>query len=200
MLIRSAMAPLAQSRPRYMTIALFLSSLTGALSALNGYNGIQFYSGEHIDASAVTQALKDDVLKDDAVRARATAIIEEFIRTKDAARSRIFPLHIASFLLGITMVVLTLRTMGGRSGARTALVQVVTVRTAVRVAGYFLTADTRAIEIQLAQAIGNLNQNVARLIDPTSLVFDVLTSSFILVALTRPSARAWCELRSGEQP
>jgi hypothetical protein len=108
------------------------------------------------------------------------------------------------------MVLFAARSMGFREGSRSKLVQVIVVHAGIIAAAFFCSRDVTSAEaafmvtvgrgavtthgfgdpaaIQQAQAIMPF---VARALGPLSLLMSVAFSGLIVIALTRPRARAF---------
>ncbi len=124
---------------------------------------------------------------------------------KEGARRREMPLGAASLLLGGAMVLLAARSMAGREGSRSALVQVVVVHAGLIVAAFVLLKDVAVAEAAFqARLVEGLNAAmIQRLGDPEAMrrsqaltpIFGLLMqgsfSALIVLALTRPRARAF---------
>jgi hypothetical protein len=197
-------------RPWYLVAALIGAWVFGAGSWGDGCNAAAFYKGASVDVSAPAQALTDVQSREQVI-----ALGSRYVEVMDAAKNRALPLGIASLLLGMAMVLLSVRSMMGQGGARRALVQVVAVHAALLVLAYFLTADVRVADLAFRKAIavaqmreqrpdaGSVAQMesvagaLAKVIPPLQLAFRTLASALIVLALTRPRARAFFEPAAG---
>jgi hypothetical protein len=176
----------------------------GARALGDGYETIAYYRGEHGDVHTVA-----DEVNDSSARAAINALADKWVEAKDASRSRELPLAIASLLLGGAMILFAARSMAGREGARSALVQVVLVHAGLGVASYFLTKETTAASTLLDQALREAMARqegvvitpeweralhaAARIRPAVATGFRSLASALIVLALTRPRARAFFE-------
>jgi len=196
--------PLAQKRPWYLFAALVAGWIYGAQALSEGYDTIAYYRGDHVDV----HALADD-FNDSSARDAITALADRWIALKDASKKREYPLGVASLLLGGAMILFAARSMAGREGARSALVQVVFVHAGVVVAWYLLTTDAtrayaffdQALQQARARQAGvpitphweRAYQAVARLGPAIAIGVRSIASGLIVLALTRPRARAFFE-------
>jgi hypothetical protein len=125
-------------------------------------------------------------------------------------KTRMFPLAVAELLLGMALFALSAGAMAGRPGARSALVQVVTVQAVVVVLMYFLTSHVRIANRELAMALeipklskGNdpqlveqsiaINRKIAPALEVGYLVARSIVAGLVLVALTRKRSLAYYE-------
>ena len=128
----------------------------------------------------------------------------------ESAEHREMPFGVASLLLGGAMVLFAARSMGFREGSRSTLVQVLVVHAGIVVAAFLCSRDVTAAEtafwasfvrgavmthglgdaekLQQAQAAVS---SVVRTVAPLRLLLSVAFSGLIVLALTRPRARAF---------
>jgi hypothetical protein len=175
----------------------------GAQALSEGYEAIAFYRGEQTDVHTLADQIPDGSLRDIAVAAG-----ERWLAMKQSSQNREMPIGAATLLLGAAMVLLSARSMTGREGARSALVQVVLVHAGVVVTGFFLTtavarADaefrTRVVEGMThgvnAPAIQERTDRwleaASRLQAPLEIMVQTVFSGLIVLALTRPRVRAF---------
>jgi hypothetical protein len=183
--------------------ALVAGWLYGARALNEGYEVIAIYRGEETDVHALADTIPDTSLRDVAVAAG-----ERWLTVWNATRDREMPIGVGSMLLGAAMVLFAARSMAGREGARSALVQVVLVHAGLVVGGYFLTSmATRAetdfrlrlaegqsqstVDPEVRQRSDELLRGAAPLFAPFGLLMQTTLSAFIVLALTRPRARAF---------
>jgi hypothetical protein len=198
-----------RTRPWYLTLTLVLCMLFGASEWLDGCNTVGFYH-HSTDVSQLTQNM------DEAKRTAIAKIVDRWAAQLDSARSRRFPYGAASLVLGIAMVVLSARALGGREQARAMLVQVVGVQALLGLVGWFLLADVRAATIEYLRAALEIDLSEMRRTHPDSAIGRVygavmgtllralpgmvlvrLTASVLVIfALTRARARAFFEAAS----
>ena len=183
--------------------ALVASWIFGARALSDGYEELSFYRGERPDV----HAMADQVPSAEAREAVAAAG-ERWLTVKEAARNREMPFGAASLLLGAVMVLFSARSMAGREGARSGLVQIVVVHAGVIVAGFLMTRDVTlaSIEFQMRVSEGitrGLSDPAAldsvrpylhvieRLIGPFAVFVRTAFAGLIVLALTRPRSRAF---------
>jgi hypothetical protein len=183
--------------------ALVLCWLFGARLLNAGYEELAFFRSERPDMHETT-----DVIASVDARDAAFAAGERWLTTRIDARKREMPFGVASLLLGGTMVLLAARSMAGREGSRRALLQVVIVQAALVIAAFALTRDVTRAEMAffVRLAAGANAANAAsyqvlndpavtrslELVVPLLVLFVKLAfSALIVVALTRPRARAF---------
>jgi hypothetical protein len=180
--------------------ALVAGWLYGAHALSDGYDAIAFYRGDQTDVHTVADRIPDTSLRDVAVAAG-----EKWLATWNATRDRQMPIGLGSMILGAAMVLFAARSMAGREGARSALVQVVLVHAGLVVGGYFLTAAAARAEVEfhlrltegLTQSANDpevrerADQVLRVIFAPLTLVMQTTLSAFIVLALTRPRARAF---------
>ena len=187
--------------------ALIASWIYGAQMMGWGWEVLSFFRGERDDIHQFT-----DSITDPEARAAAFAAGEEWVAVKDAAKRREMPFGAASLLLGGAMVLLAARSMAGREGSRRALVQVIVVHAGVMVGAFLYTKDithaeavfgTRLSEGFTGALARGLNDPAARqgadavrafverAFGPIFLSIRSAFSGLIVLALTRPRARAF---------
>jgi hypothetical protein len=184
--------------------------LFGASEWLDGCNTVGFYH-HATDVSDMAQGIKDE-----AQRAAVVQIAERYFARLDAAKTRRYPLGAAALVLGVAMVVLAARGLGGREQARAMLVQVVGVQAALGVLAWFLLADVRAATVEylrdaLALDLAQMRRahpegGFATTYDslvrgflatyPAFVVGRLAASALVVFALTRSRARAYFETAS----
>ena len=195
-----------RKRPWYLVLALIGSWIFGASGFVDGCSTLAFYKTPTVDAADYVAGVKGD-----GERIEATAAAERYITAMHTAKERVFPLGIAALLLGGAMVVFSARAMSGRSGARSGLIQVITVQAALVVATHFLTPDVRASRTDLEGAVVSaqlresgqeqqvidqslaLYPKIVRFRSAVWLVFRSTAALLILLALTRPRTRLFFE-------
>ena len=191
-------------RPWYLMAALVAAWIYGARLMGDGYEELSFFRGDRPDIHALTDAIPG-------AEAREAALVagEHWLAVKEAGKRREMPFGAASLLLGAVMVLFAARSMAGREGSRSALVQVVVVHAGVILGSYFLTRDvalaeagfqTRFAEASMAHRGGNPAavehaQAMLERMEPAtpllSLLMSTAFSALIVIALTRPRARAF---------
>ena len=116
--------------------------------------------------------------------------VDQYTAALDHARSRKFPLSVATLLVGAAMVVFAQRAMVGREWARSLLVQLVLAHAALVGLDYWLTPDVRVALAMLFGLDADLPSMMRALAIATAL--SVATSLVIVIGLTREGARAFC--------
>jgi hypothetical protein len=186
-------------------VALIAALVFGAGCWTEGCSRLAFFRGEREHQANLTSTIQNE---DD--RARADALYQRFVDAADGASGRAVPLAVATFVLGAALLALAARGLAGRGDPRSALMQVVTAQAIVVAATYFLTrgmvdaeADwqyetaiilqhERSPPEQYAQITSTLH-SMRRWAPPGWLAFRSLASLLIVLALSRPSARAFFE-------
>jgi hypothetical protein len=179
--------------------ALVAAWIYGARLMGEGYEELAFFRGEAIDLHVYTDAIAGTEARETAVAAG-----EHWLAVKEAAKRREMPFGAASLLLGGVMVLFAARSMAGREGSRSALVQVLLVHAGVMVVSFALLKDVAVAEAAfrtrcgegLAPSLGHLGTPEDRLRAEAMTPFLglVMRDSFVallVVALTRPRARAF---------
>jgi hypothetical protein len=161
--------PQKGKRPWYLLVALIVSWLLGAAALMTGGTIVALYRQ---DANELRQALDENeaALADPVARARTERVNEELQRE----RERVFPLAVATLVLGGAMVAMSARAMSGREGARGALVQVVLARAALVGLVFLLTGAAAAGSLWIG-----------------GMVLEALLCLLVAVALTRPGSLAF---------
>ncbi len=190
-------------RPWYLVAALVAGWVYGAQALSEGYEAIAFYRGEQTDVHTVAEQIPDTKLRDVAVAAG-----ERWLAMKQSSQNREMPIGVATLLLGAAMVLLSARSMTGREGARSALVQVVLVHAGIVVAGYLLTTTVARADAEfrtrmaegLTQGMNDpavqaraeqVTQWISRVWAPFEIAVQTIFSGLIVLALTRPRVRAF---------
>lgn len=192
----------AGRRPRFLLVALVVALLFGAGGWTDGCGRLAFYRGQQ-EPQTVIETVSDG---DD--RARSQALYERFVDTADNARGRAVPIAAATWVLGAALLLLAARGMGGRGNTRSALMQVVTAQAALVILSYVLLRDVwgaeadwqyetaimvqrdRAPPEQFPQIVAMLH-GMRRWAPAGWLAIRSFASLLVLVALTRPRARAY---------
>jgi hypothetical protein len=189
-----------RKRPWYLVFALLGAMALGTTGACSGWRSVSLYR-ESIDP-LVAQGVSDA-----ADRAAIESRLDAFVRALDAAKSRGWPLAVATLLLGGAMMMLSMRALGGNGWARAALIQVVVAQAGLNGLSYWLMRDVTEAEMHLfdaaqaaklhAQVPDRLEADetsktmagMARVASPIVLVLSSLGSALVVVALTRRRAR-----------
>jgi hypothetical protein len=181
-------------------VALVAGWIYGAHALSDGYDQIAFYRGEQADVHTLADRIPDTKLRDVAVAAG-----ERWITLWNQGRDREMPIGVGTMLLGAAMVIFAARSMAGREGARRALVQIVLVHAGIVIGGYLLTSTTaRArvdFDLRIAEGLSQATNDpevreradafVRAVFAPLTIVMQTTLSAFIVLALTRPRARAF---------
>lgn len=200
-----------RKRPWYLVVALVIASVFGATSFLEGCGLLTYYRTTSVDLSGPVREIDDE-----ADRAAAQAALDHYVEALDQDKPRMFPLGAAELLLGLALFALAAGAMAGRSGARTALVQVVLVQSVVVVLMFFLGARVRAAnrdlelvkrghdmrkdgtDAALVDDTISMTKKIAPVIEYGTLGARTLVAVLVLVALTRKRSRAYFEQTTNE--
>jgi len=192
--------PPPSKRPWYLIAALVASWIYGARLMGDGYEVLDFFRGDRPDIHEMTEAIPSAEARD-----AASAAGEHWLVVREAAKRREMPFGAVSLLLGGAMVLLAARSMAGREGSRSALVQVVAVHAGVMIAAFLYTKDLAIAEVAfqarlndgfspaLMQRLGDAAAHArAEAMTPImALIMRTSFSALIVVALTRSRARAF---------
>jgi hypothetical protein len=198
--------PTRRATPWYVAMSLVATATFGLLLMMGGCKYIDYYRQPRIDPSSnewVQQVTRED---------DKSALVESFSHlddTLDRAKDRFFPISIAELILGAAMTLFASRAMAGRVSARNLLLQIVVAQGAIAVATHFLTLDIERAQVQVMMAIGTAAQhakpvengeavaastrNMLKLVPNVTLLFQTLFTALVVLALTRPKARAFFE-------
>jgi hypothetical protein len=200
--------PAERKRPWYLVLALLGALALGSTGACNGWAAVNAYR-EPVDLTLYGEGISDA-----ADRAAVEARVDAFVHTLDAAKSRGWPMAVASLLLGGAMVMFAMRALGGSRGARSVLVQLVVAQGGLNLASYWvlrdvMEADTRYQEArQVAYAHDRIADRaeaddalratlaIVRIKNPVGLVLSALGSALVVVALTRQRSRDFFDAAS----
>ena len=191
----------AVRRPWYLVLALLVCSGIGACESTAGWTTIELYRG-HIDDRSHEMTREDD--------SKAVAsTFQKMLSSLDEERPRAFPLAVGELVLGIAIFIFAAAAMTGRGGARRALLQLTVAQTIIVLALFFVTPKYRAATTEwlVAQQSGQLlekGQSEAEVrpsmaalrvfrrgLGVALLVLRVSVAGLVLLALTRPRARAY---------
>jgi hypothetical protein len=219
---RPAMAnpppPTAPSkRPWYLAFALFAAM---ALGMIRGCSGLAVMAALHADGSDATAQCEAQIAQaggtknaDGTTNAddheRVLALCQASLTSLSAARTRVFPIAIATLLFGFGVAFFAARARRGRPGARPLLIQLLVAQTVLGVVAYVLLPDTRRAEEDFAVAMMTAKQRVKnadavetpeyrramqiaeQVQAPFALALGELANLLMILALTRPRARAF---------
>ncbi len=191
-----------RKRPWYLVLALLGALALGTTGAYAGWNAAALYHAS-IDPSASGEGIADEH-----DRALVVSRAEAELRALDGARSRGWPIAVATFLLGSATLVFAMRALGGSGGARAALVQLVFAQAGVGVAGHFLLRDVFEADLRWLEAKEVAEEHAAGIARDQSplptigvlraastmvLVLRTLGSGLVILGLTRRKSRAYFE-------
>jgi hypothetical protein len=185
-------------RPWYLMAALVAAWIYGAHALNVGYEQLAFFRGDRPDLQAETGQIAS-------AEGRETAIAagEHLVAVMESAEHRLMPFGVASLLLGGAMILFAARSMGFREGSRSKLVQVVVVHAGIVVAAFLCSQDVTAAQAAfwasflrgavMTHDLGDaaVVSSVVRTFAPLRLLMSIAFSGLIVIALTRPSARAF---------
>jgi hypothetical protein len=198
------MAAGERKRPWYLVLSLLAALALGANGARSGWAAFMLYRGP-VDPARAGQEIADE-----AERTAIVARVEDYLHALDAAKSRGWPLGVAALLLGGATLFFAMRAIGGSSGARTILVQLVVAQAGLSVTHHVLMHDVEEAELRMVE--GSLRakaadvhdrvlraddmrtaEQIVRAWNPIGLALQVLGSAFVVVALTRRRSRDFFE-------
>jgi hypothetical protein len=190
-----------RKRPWYLVLALIGAVTLGSIGACDGWGTVTLYR-EPIDPSVVGQRIADD-----ADRAAVVARFQAYLQTLDAAKTRGWPLAVASLLLGGAILIAAVRTLGGSGSARRVLVQLVIAQAGTTALSYWLMRDAFEVYLRFVDASqsAELHERISdrpradekartgshalRVATPIVFALRTLGSVFIVIALTRRRSR-----------
>lgn len=149
-------------------------------------------------------------------RPRYEAATDQWMLARDMGKKHAFPLGVAAFVLGAAILSLAARGLAGRPGGRSALVQVVSVQAVLALVAFVGTREIRWAEREhdVASVMAGqpafptpeerLVQERAwrafwTLFTPAALGIRTLMALFVVLALTRPTARELLEPAGAEE-
>lgn len=193
-------------RPRYLVVALVAALVLGASSCTEGYGRLDSYHG----GSEVQHARVMTSINDEGGRAEAEARYARFVDVANAASGRTVPMAAAMFVLGFALLTLASRGLSGKANTRSAIMQVLAAQSVVLVASYFITRDLANAEADWLVEATFIQQRermpeeqfqrfvpmvhaMRRWVPPGWLVVRTVASALVVVALSRPRARAFFE-------
>lgn len=193
------MEPLPR-RPWYLLVAIVVAWLFGVGGCTEG---TQIIGGYWSPAPDPTELAADAPTEQE--RAHLKEAGTRCLVATDNAKGRIFPLGVASFLLGAAIVVFAARAMAGRKSARALLVQLVLVQALFVGVAEFATRDVKreCAEVTLARMRMNLDpaqkEKVLDRIPPEMLTMGLIVgfalrttvAALVVLSLTRSRTLAW---------
>ncbi len=187
------MAAAERKRPWYLVLALLGALTLGTLGASTGWGRMLLYR-DAVDATAEGAGIADEAERE-AVVARAQAWLDAL----DAAKARGWPLAVASLVLGSAVLFFGVRTLGGSSVARSALVQLVIAQAGVNAADFYLMRDAWEAQQRFymaKQAAVNhvhVDPEAARRTLPIAITLSGLGSALVVFGLTRRRTRQFLD-------
>ncbi len=196
------MDPPELKRPWYLVLALLGALALGTAGAFQGWGTFVSYH-DPIDPSMAGVGIPDE-----ADRLAVVARLQAYVQTLDAAKPRVWPLGVATLLLGAAIFVFAMRALGGSRGARAALVQLIVAQAGANAASYWLMRDVFEADLRVREATDAAESHervperdraevlraaskVRRAGYPVAFALDTLSSALIVVALTRRRSRAF---------
>jgi hypothetical protein len=200
-------APAERKRPWYLVLALLGALALGTAGAFQGWGTFVSYH-DPIDPTMIGAGIADE-----ADRLAVIARFEAYLQVLDIAKSRAWPLGVATLVLGTAMFIFAMRALAGSGTARAVLVQLVVAQAGANAASYSLLRDVFDSELRLREAedaaasrdtVPERDQaevlraagKMRRAGYPIALALDTLGSALIVVALTRRRARAFFDAKS----
>jgi hypothetical protein len=183
------MAASERKRPWYLLLSLLAALAYGVNGAHGGWTTVTLYR-ERIDASMAGQGIADE---ND--RATVVARAEAYVQALDAAKSRGWPLGVATLLLGVAILFFSIRALGGNGGARAALVQLLVVQAGVNASSYWLLRDVRYAELRwlegrhAADSHERVPEEMLHAVASVALGLQTLGSALMIIGLTRRRSR-----------
>jgi hypothetical protein len=191
-----------RKRPWYLVLALLGALALGTAGAFQGWGTFVSYH-EPIDPTVVGSGIADE-----ADRLAVIARFEAYLQVLDVAKSRAWPLGVATLVLGTAIFVFAMRALGGNRAARAVLVQLIVAQAGTNAASYWLLRDVFEAELRLREAedaatsrdnvperdqaeVLRAASKMRRAGYPIALALDTLGSALIVVALTRQRTRAF---------
>jgi len=194
------MAAPQRKRPWFLVLALFGALALGTAGAFQGWATFVTYH-DPVDTSGVGRDIADE-----AERAAVVSRVQAYIETLDAAKSRAWPLGVATLLLGSAVFLFAVRALGGNGAARAALVQLVVAQAGANAASYWLLRDVFEADLRVREAedaaeshdrvperdraeILRAAAKMRRAGYPIAIALDTLSSTLIVFGLTRRRSR-----------
>jgi hypothetical protein len=189
-----------RKRPWFLVLALFGALALGTAGAFQGWATFVTYR-DPVDTSSVGRDIADE-----ADRAAVVSRVQAYIQTLDAAKSRVWPLGVATLLLGSAVFFFAMRALGGNSSARVALVQLVVAQAGANAASYWLLRDVFEADLRVHEAedaaeshdrvperdraeVLRAAAKMRRAGYPIAIGLDTLSSALIVFGLTRRRSR-----------
>jgi hypothetical protein len=194
--------PAERKRPWYLVLALLGAMALGTAGAFQGWGTFISYH-DPIDPTVVGAGIADE-----ADRVAVITRFEAYLQVLDAAKSRAWPLGVATLILGTAIFVFAMRALGGSGTARAVLVQLVVAQAGINAVSYWLLRDVFEAELRMREAedaaaahdnvperdqadVQRAAAKMRRAGYPIALALDTLGSALIVTALTRRRTRAF---------
>lgn len=148
---RSIPPPGGPRRPWYLVVALLFAWVFGAAGFVGGCNDTMKLQQQHIDAS---EEIPPNGIgqPNETQRAAQLAAQEVYDEVVLSMTPRLFPLSVATFILGGALVLFTARAMAGRGSARSTVIQIALVQGILSIVSFAMTKHLREAQITLAIA------------------------------------------------
>ena len=187
-----------RKRPWYLVLALLGALALGTTGAYAGWSAASLYYAS-IDPSTSGEGIADEH-----DRALVVSRAEAELRALDEARTRGWPIAVATLLLGGATLLFAMRALGGSAGARVVLVQLVIAQAGVGVATHFLLRDVFEADLRWLEAKELADEHAAGIPHEKSplpsigvlraasnmiLVLRTLGSGLVILGLTRRRSR-----------
>ena len=196
-------APPPLKRPWYLLVAIVVAWLYGVGGCTEGSAIIGSYWSPSPDVTDIAARAKTE---EESARVRDAAT-RCFVAT-DQAKNRVFPLGVASFLLGAATVMFAARSMAARKGARPLLVQLVLAQALFVGARDYMTRDLNGACFDFKVSIAKLDfeskSHDTSMFDRVSpdmmrtgmwvgFALRSLVAGLVILSLTRPRTKEWYE-------
>lgn len=188
-------AALSAKRPWYLVLALSIAFFVGAVSTMQGCQTFAIYQGAYPSASIV------ETIPTENGRKQVEEGYSHYTDVLFAAKSRAFPLNVASWVFGIAIMAFAMRALSGSRVARNYMLQVLTAAGLIVASEYWLIRDVGIAEVQYRMALqGGVPPQMPSSPSPAELARAVLVAGIalklfavgaILVALTRARTKAF---------
>jgi hypothetical protein len=127
-----------------MVAALLFAWVFGAAGFIGGCNDAMELHRGHVDMAEEVPE-KGFGAPDESTRAAKIAMMQEINDAEIAMTSRLYPLSVATFLLGAALVLFAARALAGRSSARIPIIQIAIAQGILSIVAFVLTKHIRDI-------------------------------------------------------
>ncbi len=138
-------------RPWFLVAALLFAWVFGAAGFINGCSDAMELHQGHIDVAEQVPETGFGSGGDPQTRAARIAMLQELNDARVDMSSRLYPLAVATFLLGGTLVLFAARAMAGRGSARWPVIQFTIAQAILSLIAFWMTKHLR--DIQLGQML-----------------------------------------------